>query len=280
MSQSIKLSKLAEAPAKKYKLEDGIVLEKTENNEIILSSERNQYKTVKIYDSERDTILGTIELQNNPEYSTRVIIRENSDIAVDPSKNNSAILFKQPKTDFAGSYIVRPSMANYIKNNIAEWKKNLKVKIQPSILDQYEEQAREYLETNKVSTASFECKLEDKSYVLTFKVAKSADLLNMVNDIKSKRLNRTEPLTDKQLAVLDKYESLIEAEKQGKVIGLSISLGERELRHSYWNPKSELGSVEHTELQKSLKSNSAKQKEVNKVEEKPEDFGSIDDIIG
>lgn len=278
MSQSIKIAKLQAAPAKKYSLEGGITLEKTENDEIIISSETNQYKTVKIYESNNPNVLGTVEIQNNPEYSCRINLRENSDIAVDPSKNNSAILFKTPKADFKGGFVVRPSQANFVKQNIKAWKENLKVSIEPSVLNEFEEQAKEYLETNKVSTAAFDCKIGDKSYKLTFKRANSADLVATVNDIKAKRLNRTEPLSEKQLALLDKYDNLVEAEKSGKVIGLSISLGDRELRHSYWNPKSELGSVEHTELQKKFKG--AQSAQTAKQEEKTESFGDLSDIIG
>lgn len=278
MSQSIKLKKLQEAPAKRYQLEGGITLEKTENEEIIISSSQNAYKTVKIYESSNPNIEGTIELQNNPEYSCRINIRKNSDIAVDPSKNNSAILFKAPKKDFVGSYVVRPSQANYIRNNIKAWKENLSVVIPLSSLDQYEEQAREYMQENNLTSCEFDVKVGEKTHKLSFKVTKSADLTTTVNDINSKRINRTEPLSDKQVALIDKYNNLVEAEKAGKIIGLSIALGDRELRHSYWNPKSELGSVEHTELQKSLKSNTVKQSETS--EEKAEDFGDLNDIIG
>lgn len=281
MSKSIKLEVLQKAEPKKYRVGEGILLEKTADNSIILSSEGNEYKTIKVYDSSNPRILGTVEIQNNPEYSTRINLRDNSDIAVDPSKNNSAILFKQPKSDFVGSFVVRPSMANYIKNNIAEWKKNLKVKIQPSVLDEFETQAREYLEQNKVSSHNFNCKVGDETFVLTFKVAKSADLQSMVNDIKSKRLNRTEPLSEKQLAVLDKYEALVEAEKAGKVIALSISLGNRELRHSFWNPKDELGGIEHTELQKFLSNKSASKATTDKDSSSKEELiEDIETIIG
>lgn len=281
MSQSIPLKSLEKAPAKKYKVAGGsIVLEKTADNNIILSAVGNEYKTVRIYESNNPNLLGTVEIQNNPEYSTRVNIRENSDIAVDPSRNNSAVLFKQPKADFVGSYVVRPNMANYIKSNITEWKKNLKVKIEPSILDEFETQAKNYMEEHKVSVASFDCKIDNVSHRLTFKVAKSSDLVATVNDIKSKRLNRTEPLSDKQLALLDKYESLVEAEKQGKVIGLSISLGDRELRHSFWNPKDELGGVEHTELQKHLKVSKSTTTSDKKETGNTEVIEDIETIIG
>lgn len=281
MSQSIPLKSLEKAPAKKYKVAGGsIVLEKTADNNIILSAVGNEYKTVRIYESNNPNLLGTVEIQNNPEYSTRVNIRENSDIAVDPSRNNSAVLFKQPKNDFVGSYVVRPNMANYIKSNIAEWKRNLKVKIEPSILDEFENQAKSYMEEHKVSVASFDCKIDNVSHRLTFKVAKSSDLVATVNDIKSKRLNRTEPLSDKQLALLDKYESLVEAEKQGKVIGLSISLGDRELRHSFWNPKDELGGVEHTELQKHLKASKSTTTSDKKENGNAEVIEDIETIIG
>lgn len=281
MSQSIPLKSLEKAPAKKYKVAGGsIVLEKTADNNIILSAVGNEYKTVRIYESNNPNLLGTVEIQNNPEYSTRVNIRENSDIAVDPSRNNSAVLFKQPKNDFVGSYVVRPNMANYIKSNIAEWKKNLKVKIEPSVLDEFENQAKSYMEEHKVSVASFDCKIDNVSHRLTFKVAKSSDLVATVNDIKSKRLNRTEPLSDKQLALLDKYESLVEAEKAGKVIGLSISLGDRELRHSFWNPKDELGGVEHTELQKHLKASKSTTTSDKKETGNAEVIEDIETIIG
>lgn len=281
MSQSIPLKSLEKAPAKKYKVAGGsIVLEKTADNNIILSAVGNEYKTVRIYESNNPNLLGTVEIQNNPEYSTRVNIRENSDIAVDPSRNNSAVLFKQPKNDFVGSYVVRPNMANYIKSNIAEWKKNLKVKIEPSVLDEFENQAKSYMEEHKVSVASFDCKIDNVSHRLTFKVAKSSDLVTTVNDIKSKRLNRTEPLSDKQLALLDKYESLVEAEKAGKVIGLSISLGDRELRHSFWNPKDELGGVEHTELQKHLKASKSTTTSDKKETGNAEVIEDIETIIG
>lgn len=281
MSQSIPLKSLEKAPAKKYKVAGGsIVLEKTADNNIILSAVGNEYKTVRIYESNNPNLLGTVEIQNNPEYSTRVNIRENSDIAIDPSRNNSAVLFKQPKADFVGSYVVRPNMANYIKSNITEWKKNLKVKIEPSVLDEFENQAKSYMEEHKVSVASFDCKIDNVSHRLTFKVAKSSDLVATVNDIKSKRLNRTEPLSDKQLALLDKYESLVEAEKQGKVIGLSISLGDRELRHSFWNPKDELGGVEHTELQKHLKASKSTTTSDKKETGNTEVIEDIETIIG
>lgn len=281
MSQSIPLKSLEKAPAKKYKVAGGsIVLEKTADNNIILSAVGNEYKTVRIYESNNPNLLGTVEIQNNPEYSTRVNIRENSDIAIDPSRNNSAVLFKQPKADFVGSYVVRPNMANYIKSNITEWKKNLKVKIEPSVLDEFENQAKSYMEEHKVSVASFDCKIDNVSHRLTFKVAKSSDLVATVNDIKSKRLNRTEPLSDKQLALLDKYESLVEAEKQGKVIGLSISLGDRELRHSFWNPKDELGGVEHTELQKHLKVSKSTTTSDKKETGNTEVIEDIETIIG
>lgn len=277
MSQSIKLEKLKVAPAKKYKLQDGIVLEKTENDEIIISSETNQYKTVRIYESNNPNVFGTIEIQNNPEYSMRINLRENSDIAVDPSKNNSAILFKAPKSDFVGSYVVRPSQANFIRAHLNEWKENLKVAIEPATLNQFEEMAKEYMEENKVSSCEFDAKIGEKSCKLTFTATKSADLLSTVNDIKSKRLNRTEPLSEKQQALLAKYDALVKAEKEGKVLGLSISLGNRELRHSFWNPADELGGVEHVELQKKFKT--AQPKTTAKTEEKPEELGNIDDII-
>lgn len=277
MSQSIKLEKLKAAPAKVYKLNEGIILEKKDNDTIILSSAQNAYKTVRVYESSNPNVLGTIELQNNPEYTTRINLRENSSIAVDPGKNNSAILYKQPKSDFIGSYVVRPSMASYIQDHIAEWKENLKVVIDPSYLDDFEEQAREYLETNKVSTASFDCKVGEKTHRLTFKVAKSADLKTTINDINSKKLNRTEPLTEKQEALIAKYNALVEAEKEGKVIGLSISLGERELRHSFWNPASELGGVEHTELQRKFKNAASIAKAEQKETEVSE--GDVNDIL-
>lgn len=277
MSQNIKISKLKEAPCKSYRLNEGIILEKKDNDTIILSSAQNSYKTVRVYESSNPNVLGTIEVSNNPEYSTRINLRENSNIAVDPGKNNSAILYKQPKSDFIGSYVVRPSMASYIQDHIAEWKENLKVVIEPAYLDEFEEQARSFLETNKVSNASFDCKVGDKTHRLTFKVAKSADLKGTVNDINSKKLNRTEPLTDKQEALIAKYNALVEAEKQGKVIGLSISLGERELRHSFWNPASELGGVEHTELQKKFKNAVKATKEEKETELANE--GDMNDIL-
>lgn len=276
MSQSIKLSKLQSAPCKAYKLQEGIVVTKTNADEIVISSESNAYKTVRIFQSNNPNILGTIELQNNPEYSCRVNLRENSDIAVDPSRNNSAILFKAPKKDFKGAYVVRPSQANFIKTHLNEWKENLKVVIPTSFLDSFENQAKEYMESNKVGSCEFDCKVGEKSYKLSFKVAKSADLTSTVNDINSKKLNRTEPLTDKQLALIEKYNALVKAEKEGKVIGLSISLGERELRHSFWNPNSELETVEHTELQKSIKSEA----KTETKSETQEDLGDLSDIIG
>lgn len=278
MSQSIKLAKLKEAPAKVYKLNEGIILEKKDNDTIILSSAQNSYKTIRVYESSNPNILGTIEVSNNPEYSTRINLRENSNIAVDPSKNNSAILFKQPKQDFVGSYVIRPSMASFIQDNIAGWKENLKITIDPAYLDDFEEQAREYLETNKVSTASFDCKVGEKTHRLTFKVAKSADLKSTVNDINSKKLNRTEPLTEKQEALIAKYNALVEAEKQGKVIGLSISLGDRELRHSFWNPTSELGGVEHTELQKKFR-NAVKVPKTAEQKDTEISEGDVNDIL-
>lgn len=276
MSQSIKLEKLQAAPAKKYKLQDGIVLEKTENQEIILSSEANKYETIRIYDSDRENILGSVELQNNPEYSTRINLRENSDYAVDPSKNNSAILFKQPKEDFAGHFVVRPSMASYIRAHMNEWRENLKITIEPAILNQFEEQAKEYMEENKVSSCEFDAKIGEKSCRLTFTVTKSADMVHMVNDIKTKKLNRTEPLSEPQKAVIAKYEALVKAEKEGKIIAISIALGNRQLRHSFWNPANELGGVEHVELQRRL---NTKPKTTAKTEEKSEELGNIDDII-
>lgn len=269
---TIKLSKLQEAPAKKYKLSEGIMLEKCQNDDIILSNEAMTYRTIKLYDSANPNVLGTVEIQNNPEYSIRVNLRENSDTAYDPARNNSAVLFKKPvvkdnKKKFQGPYIIRPSMASYIRANIANWKENLRTKIEPAVLNELEEQAREHLEQNKLSEATFEYELsKDKKVRLTFKVERSEDIQSTVEDIQTKRLNKTQDLTDKQKALVNKYNQMVEAEQKGKIVAMCISLEDRDLRHTFWNANNELGEVEHIEMQKAFtKIANKEKKEVNET---------------